>query len=220
MAANSGPSGCPRCGQIDYAKRVVGIVRTDQTDFGRSMTPPPPPAPPGRRGRQGNGRLSQGWAFRFFRRWRQEPDALGPAFAMLLAVCIVWFIPSCIISERPYSTGWGSLFILCSVPAAFLLYQFLGSRSRRVKHQLRLEQTDEARERYDEIVRLWQEMEYCGRCHGVYLPGHEWQTAVNPELTLLPPQQAWGYAEQLMRYIWSFRRETVVTHKGVVQQHR
>jgi hypothetical protein len=218
VARNSGPAGCPRCGQVDYAKRVVGIVRTDQSDLGISMQPPPAPAPPGRAPGRMTGRMSRAWAVRWFLRWRDEPEQSGPRWAMLLAIVIAWLVPSCILSSR--TTFAGYLFIFCSVPGAYLLYQFLGSHSRRLKHQFKLEQYDEERERYDEIAHLWQEMEYCGRCHGVYLPGREWQTAINPDLNLLPPQQAWSYARQLKQYEWSFRKETVVTDRGVVEQPR
>jgi hypothetical protein len=139
---------------------------------------------------------------------------------LLLAISIVWLVPSCVLASRTYSTSWGWLFIFCAVPGAYVLYHFFGSHARRLKHQLERERHDEETGRYQEIARLWQEMEYCGRCHGVYLPGNEWQRAVNPDLNLISPDNAWGYAQQLTQYLWGLRNETVVTDKGVIERPR
>lgn len=184
------PPACPGCGQINYVERVAVVVETDDSGFAHSMRPAGPPRPP-------------------------SPSGGG---AVLLVICVLWFVPAVVMAVGSGSGFLGFVIVFCVAPAAYGLCYIWGSHSRRLKWQFLLDDFQDLADRYNQAIRLWQEMKYCGRCRGVYLPGHDWQTAVNPKLTLLRPEEAWSYALRLEGFLWWQRARVIVTEKGVVSQ--
>jgi hypothetical protein len=181
------PAGCPQCGRMDYVSRVAGIVASDQSALATALSQEAPPRPPAQ---------------------VRNPGAIFAAIA--------WLIPSIVLATVSGAGILAFLLIYAAGVGAYGIYYAFGRNSHHVKAQLRHESYRRHRDQYEQIVEMWGRLEYCGRCHGVYLPGNEWQAAINPELELVPANRAWGYALDLMRYAWGQEQQVVVNDRGEV----
>jgi hypothetical protein len=90
----------------------------------------------------------------------------------------------------------------------YLLWRFL--RRHEIEEQQRLfsERRTAERARWDHAYRWWNELQYCYRCHGVFLPGNEWQYAeVSSPGTTVPSSDAWSLAQRLAEYADRYHTE-------------
>lgn len=181
------PSGCPGCGSNESVTRVAGMVEAGTTSLATAMAPDQPPRSPGQ---------------------VRNP---GAAYA-----AIAWLIPAIVLAAASRAGFLAFLLIYCAGIGAYGIYHFFGRNSYELKIRIRQEAYERHRGQYADIHHLWGLLEYCGRCHGVFLPGNEWQKAVNPELGLVPVNQAWRYALDLARYRWGSAVEIVVNDTGPV----
>jgi hypothetical protein len=96
--------------------------------------------------------------------------------------------------------------------AAYGLYRYLNRHviaERRLREQR--EQAETGR-RYQHALSYWNELRYCYRCHGVFLPGNDWQyQAVTIPGQLVAPAHAWTLAEQLASYVDSVNAPEVLS---------
>jgi hypothetical protein len=59
----------------------------------------------------------------------------------------------------------------------------------------------EAVRRYEHALTYWNQLHYCYRCHGIFLPGNPWQhEAIRTSDPLVAPGYAWAIAQQLADY--------------------
>jgi hypothetical protein len=66
---------------------------------------------------------------------------------------------------------------------------------------MRAERRREATQRYNHALTYWNQLLYCYRCHGVFLPANPWQyVEVTREHAVAPPYHAWVMAQQLADY--------------------
>lgn len=84
---------------------------------------------------------------------------------------------------------------------AYQLWRYL--RRHEIAEQARLRRQSHAAEhrRWEHAYRWWNQLQYCYRCHGVFLPGNEWQySEISVPHTSAPPGNAWSLALRLADY--------------------
>ncbi|HEY4028307.1 MAG TPA: hypothetical protein VGO86_17910 [Candidatus Dormibacteraeota bacterium] len=178
------PAACPRCGQSDSVQRVPGIVASQSSPLSWELRAP---QPPGWSGRAARGRGRPGWV------WVGLAlllVTLPVDLLVLAAVAVVAFAFAAVIAA-----------VAAVGLAAFGLYRYLNRHVIAERREQRRRDREEALRRYQHALGYWDQLHYCYRCHGVFLPGHPWQhQAVTAAGPLVAPGQAWSLAEELAAY--------------------
>jgi hypothetical protein len=89
----------------------------------------------------------------------------------------------------------------CIAVAGFLLYRYLNRHAIAERREAERRRREEAGRRYQHALVYWNQLQYCHRCYGIFLPGHEWQYhEVTIRGALAAPAHAWALAGQLADY--------------------
>jgi hypothetical protein len=185
VSALSMPPGCPRCGQFDMVQQVAGIVASQNTPLSWELRAPMlPGTTAGYRQRRS---LTSGWG----------------CVAALVLLTLPLDIVVLIVLAAVAAVVIVAITAVALVGAAgYGLYRYLNRHviaERRLAEERR--QAETAR-RYRHALGYWNQLRYCYRCHGVFLPGNEWQhRAVTVPGALAPPAHAWALSERLADYV-------------------
>jgi hypothetical protein len=175
---------CPQCGQADGVHSVAAIVATQPTPLAQQLQAPPPPgwvAPraPRRRSR---------WWF----------VAAAVLFITLPVDVLVglWLA----VAFAPFLAA---AFVLAALVAAiYVLLRYVTWRDVPERQAQEREHLEAARRDWQHSYAWWNQLDYCYRCHGVFLPGNEWQFAeVTAPHRVAPPSYAWTISQQLAAYV-------------------
>lgn len=185
---------CPSCEQYDGTRSVAAIVEAGQDGWlVPAMSTGPfsdPPIP------------------------KERPLLVA---AILTAVWLPFAIVLTLVARLHYDQF---LLLFGTVPLAYAVYRLWGTHSKKLAAGFRMRDYQAEAERYFAAGKIWRDLQYCTRCNGVFLPGYEWQTVVNPDLRMVAPDHAWSYATSLEQYLWSQQAPVVVSDRGVVGRAR
>jgi hypothetical protein len=162
---------------MDSVQQVRGLVASRSDGAANAMRapqPPPPPALPG----------TNGW----------------------LMLAVTWLALGCFIAAVNSGGDQTLAFLFAGgvalgVLAAYVVYRWGGTHARKVRHQLRLEDHRARLEQYGRALRIWDQLEFCHRCQGVFLPGNEWQFEWELSGSVIAPHLAWWYASNLAEHL-------------------
>jgi hypothetical protein len=178
-----GPGTCPQCGSFDQAQRVAGIVSSQQSWLSWALTPPvrpgtPAPRPVRRRG------SSWGWLLLLL-------AVLLPLDALILLLLVVLVAAAAAVAAGVVLAGLTAF-------GVWWVVTYSWRQSRRAEGQRLLRSQQAA---YDHALTYWHQLCHCYRCHGVFLPGSEWQREAGvPAGRVTPPEQAWALCCRLADY--------------------
>ncbi len=177
------PAACPRCGQFDMVQRVAGIVASQNSPLSWELRAPPPPgtvAGPARR----SGGVNWGCLFLAILITLPVDVLILLALAIALAAVIAVAAVVAVVAIAGYVT-----------------YRFLNRHVTAERQADQGRQRAEAHRRYHHALHYWNQLDHCFRCHGVFLPGNEWQyREVTIRGAVAAPGHAWPLAEQLAAY--------------------
>ena len=185
MSGAAEPPTCPRCRLPDLVLQVDGVVASRRDHIAWELAAPPLPGSRPQRRRPSRALV---WLLLTL-----VPLDLGllvvfAAFAILVGVVI----------------GGVALVVL----AAYLVQRLLNREA--IARRKEAERAAEAavRHRYQHALAYWYQLRLCGRCRGVFLPGHPWQhDEVLPAGALAAPAHAWLLAQQLADHADRFHRQ-------------
>lgn len=184
---------CPGCGQHDHTRKVLAIVEAGDSMLATGLSAGPPPVRPAQRDRPG---------------------------VVALGLTVAWLPIAILLAIVARQGFYGFLLILGAVPCAYAIYRLWGTNAKKARWRFQMEDFQAALNRYGNAAAIWQELQYCGRCSGVFLPGYEWQTAVNPQGRMIDPNHAWGYACSLEEHAFRQQAVPVVSDRGLVGSGR
>jgi uncharacterized membrane protein len=184
MSAMPLPSACPQCGQLDQVQRVPGIVASQHSQLSWELRAPPPPGAVLRRPRSGG---PSAWV------WVVLVVVLVtlPLDVLLLAAVALFAVAFAVVLAGALLVGG----------AVYGAYRYLNRHVIAERRAALLRQGEEGARRYQHALVYWNQLEYCHRCHGVFLPGSAWQhQEVTRPGALVAPAYAWTLAQQLADY--------------------
>lgn len=179
------PPPCPRCGQFDQAQRVPGIVASQYTQLSLELAAPPPPGTRTVRARSGRGG-SAGWLVVAALLLLTLPLDIALLVAVLAALAVVGIV---------------AVVVLVLSAAAYAVYRYANRHVIAERTQRERERRDAEMMRYQHALSYWNQLHYCYRCHGVFLPDNPWQQAVIQAGTVAHPAHAWALSRQLADYV-------------------
>jgi len=182
MVAATMPTSCPRCGQLDMVQRVAGIVASQNTQLSWALRAPQPPgaAAAVRRG----GGFGWGWLFLVL--------LITLPFDILILVALAIALAAVIAIASVVATV---------AVLGYVAYRYLNRHVIAARDAERGRQRAEAMRRYQHALHYWNQLDFCYRCHGVFLPANEWQFAeVTVPGAVAAPHHAWALASQLADY--------------------
>jgi hypothetical protein len=178
------PAACPRCGQFDSVQRVAGIVASQNSALSWELRAPQPPGAPAVR-RRGNGMRAWPWLLLLLLVTLPLDIVVLVVLAAVAAVLIVLLAAVAVAAALAYG-----------------VYRYL---NRHVIADRKLRQAQERAEtmrRYQHALAYWNQLHYCHRCHGVFLPDNQWQyERITVPGALVAPGHAWAVSEQLGGYV-------------------
>ena len=165
-----------------------GVVASHRGRLAWELAAPPPPGSRLPRRKPGPTRRTLAWLLL----------TLVPLDLVLLAVVAAFAILAGIV------VGAVALVVL----AVYLVHRLLNREA--VARRMEVGRAAEAavRHRYQHALTYWYQLRLCGRCCGVFLPGHPWQhDEVLPAGALAAPAHAWLLAQQLADYADGFHQQ-------------
>jgi len=182
MVAATMPSACPRCGQLDMVQRVAGIVASQHSQLSWELRAPPPPG--ARVAARRSGGFPWGWLVVILLITLPFDVLVLVAFAIALAVVISVVAVVALVAV-----------------AGYVGYRLLNRHVIAERQAERDRQRAAAVRRYQHALHYWSQLDHCHRCHGVFLPGNEWQyREVTVRGAVAAPFHAWALASQLADY--------------------
>jgi hypothetical protein len=179
------PPACLQCGRFDQVQRVAGIVASQRSPLSWELRAPAPPGwKPLRIGGTG-----YGWFW-----------LLGIPVVLLLLIpfgfVLIAILAAAAVAILAVAAILGGLIV-----AAYGIWAYLNRHIRAERRRHEHEHRDALVRRHHHARTYWEQLLYCYRCHGVFLPGHPWQhvEVTHPERTV-HPAHAWNLAERLAHY--------------------
>jgi hypothetical protein len=198
MSAMPLPSACAQCGQLDQVQRVAGIVASQHSQLSWELRAPQPPGAVPRR-RRSSGRSGWVWAILVI------VLVTLPLDLLLLAAVAVFAVALAAVLAAALLVGG----------AVYGAYRYLNRHVIAERRAARLRQGEDAARRYRHALVYWNQLEYCHRCHGIYLPANPWQHhEVTRQGALAAPAHAWTLALHLADYVDRANAPEVVTLGG------
>jgi hypothetical protein len=164
-------------------QQVAGIVASQNTPLSWELRAP---LPPGTRLRR-PGRGASGW---------------GCVLALVVLTLPLDVVILVVVAAFAVVLIAAVTAVALAAAAGYGLYRYLNRHVIAERKQREEREQAEIARRYQHALSYWNQLRYCYRCHGVFLPGNDWQhQAVTVPGELVAPAHAWALAEQLARYV-------------------
>lgn len=170
------PAACPQCGQFDQVHRVAAIVGSQSSPLSWEMRAPLPPG---------------------VKPWRASGGSSATWVLVVLVGVILAIIVLPLLLVLLFFAAFVALILLVPLAIAVIVVAIVMI----VRSGGRAQQRREAARHYNHALTYWNQLLYCYRCHGVFLPANPWQyVEVTREHAVAPPGYAWAMAQRLADY--------------------
>ena len=96
----------------------------------------------------------------------------------------------------------GALVLAALGVVIYVLLRYVTWRDTPERQAQELARLEAVRRAWEHGYAWWNQLDYCYRCHGVFLPGNEWQFAeVTTPHRVAAPAYAWTISQQLADYV-------------------